>query len=416
MRSSHVLRLLAAAAFVAACGDDGGNGPDNQAPTANFAAPTCDLLVCTFTDASTDADGSIASRVWEFESGTPATSTQASPVVTFAADGTWTVELTVTDNEGATNTFSREVTVAGTPNTDPTANFTFACNDLQCTFTDQSSDTDGTIASRSWNFGDTQTSTQQNPGHTYAAAGTFDVTLTVTDNRGGTANVTKQVTVTAPQAGGPTAAFEVTCAAATCTIDNTSTVPAGGTVTWAWDFGNGATSTDQDPAPVQYTVNDVTQFTISLTVTRDGVSSTATRQVSVSPAATLTCGDAACTLLLEEASTVVVTLESSDCEAQGNTFVLTAPIEEILFEDGCFAPTAPDPAASFNLNGGNAFAAGTELAAEVRSGLPGAQSPTLRVTGNFTDGWTLEFDDGFVGPNEPDFNDLIITVRATPVP
>ena len=53
-------------------------------------------------------------------------------------------------------------------------------------FTDTSADSDGTIASRSWNFGDSTTSTATNPSKTYAAAGTYTVTLTVTDNSGAT--------------------------------------------------------------------------------------------------------------------------------------------------------------------------------------------------------------------------------------
>ena len=43
----------------------------------------------------------------------------------------------------------------------------------------------------------------------------------------------------------------------------------------------------------------------------------------------------------------------------------------------------------------------------------GATTAQLQVTGDFASGWTLSFDDGFVGPGEPDFNDLVITVKAT---
>ena len=304
----------------------------------------------------------------------------------------------------------------GPQNQAPTAAFTFGCSNLVCDFADQSSDADGTIAGRSWAFGDAQTSTQPAPSHTFAAAGTYNVTLTVTDNEGGTDDVTQVVTVTAPVAGGPTADFDVTCSAANCTITNTTTGATGSVVTWDWDFGNGQTSTEEAPTPVHYTVNAVTTFTITLIVTSDGATSQATRQVTVSPAATLSCDGAACTLGIEEQATVVVTLVGHDCQAHGNTFVITQPSEEILFTDGCFAPVAPDPGSSFTLNSGNAYGAGTQLAAEVRSGLPGAQNPQLRVTGTFTDGWTLEFDDGFVGEGEPDFNDLVITVTATPVP
>ena len=109
MRSFHRnLSFVALSLVVAACGDDNGGGPDNTAPTANFAAPTCDFatLTCTFTDASTDGDGSIASRAWTFENGTPATSTEATQEVVFSAAGPNTVTLTVTDNEGATDDFS----------------------------------------------------------------------------------------------------------------------------------------------------------------------------------------------------------------------------------------------------------------------------------------------------------------------
>jgi len=79
----------------------------------------------------------------------------------------------------------------------PVANFTSSCTDLDCSFTDQSSDSDGTIASWSWDFGDGATSSMQNPGHTFGAAGTFPVELTVTDNDGQSDSTSKNVTVTA---------------------------------------------------------------------------------------------------------------------------------------------------------------------------------------------------------------------------
>ncbi len=90
----------------------------------------------------------------------------------------------------------------GGGNIAPTANFSFTASGLTASFTDASSDSDGSIASRSWNFGDGSTSTATNPGHTYAAAGTYNVTLTVTDNGGLSHALTQPVTVSA--AGGVT--------------------------------------------------------------------------------------------------------------------------------------------------------------------------------------------------------------------
>jgi PKD repeat protein len=301
-------------------------------------------------------------------------------------------------------------------NVAPVADFTFSCSDLACTFTDHSADPDGQISSVQWSFGDGQTATGSPASHTYAQAATYNVTVKATDNGGkSTTSQAKAVTVTAPTSGGPVASFTVTCASLDCTITNTST--ATGAATWAWTFGDGQTSSAQDPDPVHYDVDTPTTFTITLVVTDGGQSSQASQQVSVSPAAGLTCENGqACTLLLTERSTVIVTLESHDCEVHGNQFVLTAPINEVLFDDGCYDPVAPDPAASHPLNGGNAFDPGTQLSAEVLSGFSGTTTPQLQVTGDFTNGWTLKYDDGFVGPNEPDFNDLVITVKASPSP
>ncbi|MFE1753434.1 collagenase [Streptomyces anandii] len=80
-------------------------------------------------------------------------------------------------------------------NQSPTAAFTTAVQGLKVGFTDQSTDSDGTIASRSWNFGDGTTSTATNPTATYKAAGTYTVKLTVTDDKGATATATRTVTV-----------------------------------------------------------------------------------------------------------------------------------------------------------------------------------------------------------------------------
>ena len=333
--------MAALSLVAAACGgDDDGNGPSNQPPTATFEVPACVVgVACTFTDASTD-DGEIASREWTFAGGTPPSSSEAVQAVTFAAAGPHAVTLTVTDNEGATDDLAAEVTVTTTSgNQPPVAAFTTDCSALECTFTNGSTD-DGDFTS-------------------------------------------------------------------------------------SWDFGDGSPlSTETSPVHA-YEVDELTPFTVILTVTDDdGETAVETQDISVSPPATLTCGTTPdCSLELEENARVIVTLVSSDCELSGNTFKVIVtppgggtPVEETLFTDGCDKTENP-PGTQFELQDNAVFVAGTTIRAEVISGgavleLP----PAVRVTPtSMYPEWTLEFDDGAQSePPEPDFNDLVISIEAFP--
>jgi len=119
----------------------------------------------------------------------------------------------------------------GGGNVAPVANFSFTTSGLVATFADSSTDSDGTISSRAWTFGDGGTSTAANPSHTYAAAGTYSVALTVTDNGGATNTKTQSVTVSGGGGGGNVLQNGVTVSGLAATTGNTLTytivVPAG---------------------------------------------------------------------------------------------------------------------------------------------------------------------------------------------
>lgn len=81
------------------------------------------------------------------------------------------------------------------PNEPPAADFGYSVAGLDVTFTDLSSDTDGSIKAWNWDFGDLEASVEAGPRHTYAMAGLYTVTLTVTDDDGATATTSKIISV-----------------------------------------------------------------------------------------------------------------------------------------------------------------------------------------------------------------------------
>ena len=191
----HYISLQAYSAFTNLTLSVSYDGGGNAAPVAGFTSSTSDLTA-SFTNTSTD-DGTITGYAWDFGDG--GSSTSANPSYTYTTAGTYTVSLTVTDDGGLTDTTTGSVTVTDPPvNTAPTAAFTSSTSDLTASFTDGSSDAEGPISSYSWNFGDGGSSANANPSHTYAAAGTYTVSLTVTDAGGLTDTATGSVTVTDP--------------------------------------------------------------------------------------------------------------------------------------------------------------------------------------------------------------------------
>ncbi|MSV86001.1 MAG: PKD domain-containing protein, partial [Actinobacteria bacterium] len=183
----------------------------NVGPTAaansNVTGGQVPLTILFSSAGSTDPDGGITSYSWDFGDGNG--STTANPTYSYSIPGAYVATLTVADIEGETDSASINITADAIPNVAPTAvavaTPSTVRQGLAVSFSSAgSADSDGTIASYNWDFGDGGTSSIANPTHAYLLAGPFVATLTVTDNAGGVANATTTVTVTPNLA--PTAA------------------------------------------------------------------------------------------------------------------------------------------------------------------------------------------------------------------
>jgi PKD repeat protein len=181
----------------------------NQTPTAvvapDYTETTGGTLVTMDGSGSTDPDGEPLSYVWSQEEGEPVSlSDPTSAVTTFTAPKSEPfgknikLKLTVKDHGGLQSSADASVYVmeSEVSNAPPIADFSYDDKKKLIMFTDGSKDSDGTIVSWFWEFGDGNTSTEQHPSNRYVKAGNYTVKLTVTDNGGESHSITRDIAVT----------------------------------------------------------------------------------------------------------------------------------------------------------------------------------------------------------------------------
>lgn len=274
MKNFILLFLTALSSFVAF----------SQAPTAQFTASP--LVACVgqpinFTSLSTPGGSPITGYSWDFGDGFSASTQNATHAYDHA--GTFTVILVASAANGQADAEVKDLYIKINPN--PAAAFNTSGNGCTVpfgvTFTNASAT--GAGITYSWNFGNGQSSTQQNPPMvTYAAAGTFNASLTVTNtNTGCTSNVSHPIVVsnfaagiTAPASG---------CVGTPVQVQDNSTV---GANSWIWSSGGGQTLTQQNPT---FVYNTPGTYTITLTAqnTTSGCQGTTTKQITIYPKPTI---------------------------------------------------------------------------------------------------------------------------------
>ena len=257
-RTAEVLLVLTAALALSIPGGCKKSSVTNPqtGPTAAFtAAPRSGLppLDVYFTDQSAPGTSAITSGTWTFGDGT--TGQWPSTGHFYGVTGTYTVSLTVSTAAGTnTATKTNYVTVTNdTVPTPPTAQFsgtpTSGPAPLSVQFTDHSNAGSSPITSRSWTFGDGGNSTATSPLHSYASPGSYTVSLTVTTLLGSnTQTKTGYIQVCGPPVADFTGAPTLGLAPLAVAFANLTT----GATSWSWTFGDGGTSTLQNPGTHTY--------------------------------------------------------------------------------------------------------------------------------------------------------------------
>ena len=257
------------------------------------------------------------SWVWSFGDG--GTSTEQNPSHTYSGTGSYTVTLTVT-NSGGSDTVSSSgyITVdASVPVTVFTANVTSGNVPLYVQFMDNSTNTP---TSWYWYFGDGGTSTLEDPIYEYTEAGTYSVELIATNSAGSnTTTESGYITVTALSVPVTSFTSDLSSGKSPLVVQFTDT-STGSPTTWAWSFGDGSTSVEENPS---HTYTSAGSYTVSLTATNAEGSriTTATNYITVSAASVVTS-------VATTYATVATARTISPVTVETTVANLTAPVQE----------------------------------------------------------------------------------------
>ena len=279
---------LAACLLVTLTGCSSGSVPASTTlpPVANAGGPytgVAGAAVPFSGSGSSDPQGQALTFAWSFGDGS--TGTGATPSHIYTAAGTYAVSLTVTDSSSLTGTATGKATIAAAlqpPVANPGGPYTGSAGTPLSFNGTASSDPQGQALTFAWSFGDGSTGTGATPSHIYTAAGTYAVSLTVTDSSSLTGTATGKATIAAalqPPVANPGGPYTGSVGTPLTFNGTASSDPQGQALTYAWTFGDGNNGAGASPS---HTYTSAGAFSVTLTVTdTNNLSGTATTSATM---------------------------------------------------------------------------------------------------------------------------------------
>lgn len=214
-------------------------------PIPNFTFDhECDGDAVSFTNTSQEVEAPISAFAWDIDNDATVDYSTTDVTHTYAGPGGYSAELWAIDTNGCADSLLQLVDVYPIPVADFGA--PNECHHDLHEFSDSSQLAQGSIVQWQWDFGDGNTSTSQNPTHTYLNPGDKNVTLIVTSSEGCTDEKSKFTRVYhLPQ---PSFTVGSTCENVDAVFNSTNVSPSGNIVTYSWDFGDGSGSSMPDPS------------------------------------------------------------------------------------------------------------------------------------------------------------------------
>lgn len=248
----------------------------NPNPIVSFSAnDVCHGDSTEFINSSYVPNGILSDINWDFGDG--ASSTDLNPKHKYVQPGTYQVTLSVGSDQACNKIYSKDVTVNARPSAAILAGN--VCDGLPVSFVDNSTISSGTISGYYWNFGDGTGSNNQNETHQYLLAGTYNVVLLATSDKGCLGVAAANTSVFDM----PLADFSTSssCEGAATNYTDLSVIPNGTISSWDWSLGDGNTASGNAPS---HTYANPGNYIISLVVTSaSGCKDTLEKTISVYP-------------------------------------------------------------------------------------------------------------------------------------